>query len=109
MHPTRIAVDHPAITKTWVDSGYKVKAVEHGATLGIDVDVVPTPGQGRGFQVVPRRWVVERFFGWIMMHRRLARDYETKPEHSEAMIHIAMIDNLSRRATGENTITWHKP
>jgi hypothetical protein len=44
-----------------------------------------------------------------MMHRRLARDYETKPEHSEAMIRIAMIDNLARRATGENAITWHNP
>ncbi len=106
---TRIAADHPTISKAWVDSGYKVKAVEHGATLGIDVDVVPTPAQGRGFRVVPRRWVAERFFGWIMMHRRLVRDYETKPEHSEAMIRIAMIDNLARRATGENTITWHNP
>ena len=106
---TQVAADHPTISKAWVDSGYKVKAVEHGATLGIDVDIVPTPSQGRGFQVIPRRWVVERFFGWIMMHRRLARDYETKPEHSAAMIRIAMIDNLARRATGENVITWHNP
>lgn len=104
---TRIAADIPTITKAWVDSGYKVKAVEHGAALGIDVDVVPTPSQGRGFQVIPRRWPVERTFGWIMMHRRLARDYETKPEHSESMIRLAMIDNLARRATGESTITWH--
>jgi transposase len=36
-------------------------------------------------------------FRWIMMHRRLARDYETKPEHSEAMIRLAAIDNLARR------------
>jgi transposase len=75
--------------------------------LGIDVDVVPTPSQGRGFQVIPPRWVVEWLFGWIMMHRRLARDYETKPEHSEAMIRTAMIDNLAHRATGENAINQH--
>jgi transposase len=59
--------------------------------------------------VVPRRWVVERSFGWIMMHRRLARDYETKPAHSESMIHIAMISNLAKRATDETFIIWHNP
>lgn len=41
-----------------------------------------------------------------MLHRRLARDYETLPESSEAMIHLAMIDNVSRRITGETTPTW---
>lgn len=40
------------------------------------------------------------------MHRRLARDYETKPEHSESMIRIAPIANLAKRATGESTPTW---
>jgi transposase len=41
-----------------------------------------------------------------MLHRRLARDYEARPDRSEAMIHIAMIDLMSRRLTGENTPTW---
>ncbi|KJY28306.1 IS5 family transposase [Streptomyces sp. NRRL S-495] len=106
---SRLAATHPAITKAWVDTGYKTQAVEHGAKLGIDVDVVPRNAQVKGFSVVPRRWVVERSFGWIMMHRRLARDYETKPEHSESMIRLAMISNLAKRATGESTITWHNP
>ncbi|MGR8007611.1 IS5 family transposase [Streptomyces hypolithicus] len=106
---TRIALDHPAITKAWVDTGYKTQAIEHGAALGIDVDVVPRNTQVKGFSVVPRRWVVERTFGWIMMHRRLARDYETKPAHSESMIRLAMISNLLKRATGESTITWQNP
>jgi hypothetical protein len=44
-----------------------------------------------------------------MMHRRLARDYETKPARSESMIRLAMISNLLKRATGESTITWHNP
>ncbi|KOV35301.1 transposase [Streptomyces sp. XY431] len=106
---SRLAATHPAVTKAWVDTGYKTQAVEHGAKLGIDVDVVPRNAQVKGFSVVPRRWVVERSFGWIMMHRRLARDYETKPEHSESMIRLAMISNLAKRATGESTITWHNP
>jgi transposase len=46
---------------------------------------------------LPRRWVVERTFGWINKHRRCVRDYETLPEHHEAMVHIAMIMTMSRR------------
>lgn len=60
----------------------------------------------RGFHVVKRRWVVERSIGWIMMHRRLARDYETLTASSEAVIHIASVDNLARRITDEITPTW---
>ncbi len=41
-----------------------------------------------------------------MLHRRLARDYETNPARSRAIIHWAMIDNMSRRLTGESTPTW---
>ncbi|MFJ3554102.1 transposase, partial [Streptomyces sp. NPDC090114] len=63
------------------------------------------PGQ-KGFKVIPRRWVVERTFGWLMNHRRLARDYETHPHRSEAMIRIAMIDLMSRRLTRESTPNW---
>ncbi|MEU1287714.1 transposase, partial [Kitasatospora sp. NPDC005856] len=60
----------------------------------------------RGFVVQPRRWVVERSFGWLMNHRRLARDYEALPERSEAMVHVAMIALMTRRLTGETTPTW---
>ncbi|MFH8737956.1 transposase, partial [Streptomyces sp. NPDC017964] len=60
----------------------------------------------RGFHVVKRRWVVERSIGWIMLHRRLARDYETLTTSSEAMIHVASIDNLAKRITDETTPTW---
>lgn len=80
--------------------------IEHGAALGIDVEVVPRKSQTRGFHVVKRRWVVERSLGWLMQRRRLARDYETLPVSSETMIHIAAIDNLTKRITGETTPTW---
>ncbi|GAA3892766.1 hypothetical protein GCM10023084_51980 [Streptomyces lacrimifluminis] len=55
----QIAAGHPTITKAWVATGYKTQAIEHGATLGIDVDAVPRNTQIKGFSVVPRRWVVE--------------------------------------------------
>jgi transposase len=97
---------HPTITKAWVDTGFKNTVVEHGARLGIDVEVVSRDAEKRGFYVVKRRWVVERSLGWLMLHRRLARDYETLPASSEAMIHLATIDNLTRRITDETTQTW---
>jgi len=97
---------YPTITKSWVDTGFKKALVEHAAKLGIDVEVVDKNPGTRGFHVLKRRWVVERSIGWIMMHRRLARDYETLPVSSEAMIHIASIDNLARRITDETTPTW---
>jgi transposase len=100
---------HPTLTKTWVDAGFKVKTVEHGATLGVDVDVVTKDPQVKGFSVVKRRWVVERTIGWLMQHRRLARDYETRPSNSEAMITLAMIDNFARRLTDETTPSWRNP
>ncbi len=45
----------------------------------------------KGFQVLPRRWVVERTLGWLGRYRRLSKDYECLPTSSEAMVHIAMI------------------
>ncbi|MER5842790.1 IS5 family transposase [Streptomyces prasinus] len=104
-----VAADHPAIRKVWVDGGYRKHFVEHAATLGIDLEITArTPG-ARGFTPIPKRWTVKRTYGWLMLHRRLARDYETLPARSEAMIHIAMADLMARRITGENTISWRDP
>ena len=50
-----------------------------------------------GFQVLPKRWVVERTFGWLMFNRRLVKDYEEKTEHSEAFIQMAMIRLMVRK------------
>lgn len=97
---------YPTISKTWADTGFKNAVIEHGAQLGIDVEVVNRNPETRGFHVVKRRWVVERSIGWIMMHRRLTRDYETLTTSSEAMIHVASIDNLTKRITDETTPTW---
>lgn len=57
---------------------------------------------------MPRRWVVERTIGRLMFHRRLARDYETLDQGSEAMTQIAMIDNVSKRITDETPPTWRQ-
>ena len=80
---------YPTLAKTWVDAGFKTQVVEHGARLGVDVEVVTKDPQIKGFSVVKRRWVVERTLGWLMHHRRLVRDYEARPDHSASMITIA--------------------
>ena len=63
----------------------------------------------RGFTPIPKRWAVERTYGWLMLHRRLARDYETLSVRSEARIHIAMTELMARRLTGEATVSWRDP
>ena len=84
----------------WVDGGYA------GATFAnwvkelrpkLAVEVVKRSDPTAGFKVLPRRWVVERTFGWLMHHRRLARDYETSETSAEAWIFIAMIRIQLRR------------
>ncbi len=65
--------------------------------LHLVVEVVRKhPGQST-FEVLPRRWVVERTFAWISKHRRTVRDYERLPAHHEAMVKWAMIAVMTRR------------
>lgn len=105
----QVAAEHSAIRKVWVDGGYRQHLVEHAATLGIDMEITArTPGT-RGFTPILKRWAVERTYGWLMFHRRLARDCETLPGRSEAMIHLAMTDLMARRLTDETTISWRDP
>jgi transposase len=103
---SRVAVSCPAVTAGWADSGYKNDFLAHAASCGISFEVVAKPEGQKGFVPLPRRWAVERTLGWLMLHRRLARDYETLPERSVTMIHWAMTDLMSRRLTGESTPTW---
>ncbi|MFE7111430.1 IS5 family transposase [Streptomyces sp. NPDC057575] len=106
---SQAAANHPGLRKVWVDGGYHQHFVEHAATLGIDMEITTrTPGT-RGFTPIPKRWAVERTYGWLMLHRRLARDYETLPARSEAVIHLAMTDLMARRLTGETTVSWRDP
>lgn len=65
--------------------------------------------QTRGFTPLPKRWVVEQTYGTLMLHRRLARDYETRPESAESMIYWSMTDNLTRRLAGTATASWREP
>jgi transposase len=93
----------------WADSGYDGKplATWIKAVAAITLEVVKRTAP-HSFQVVRRRWVVERTFGWLMRYRRLARDYERRTENHEAMIYWAtvliMTKRLARYETGQPPI-----
>ena len=61
------------------------------------LQIVPRRPNPHAFEVLPRRWVVERTFAWISRHRRTVRDYERLPASHETMVYWAMIIIMSRR------------
>lgn len=70
-----------SVEVAFVDQGYTGEKADQAAqAAGIDLIVVRLPEAKRGFVLLPRRWVVERSFGWLARFRRLARDYERLPE-----------------------------
>ena len=84
----------------WVDGGYCGEAFAQwvkGRRSKLKVEVVRRSDKVKGFRVLPRRWVVERTFGWLMRQRRLVRDYETTAASAQAWIYIAMIRIQLRR------------
>ncbi|MYQ79898.1 IS5/IS1182 family transposase [Streptomyces sp. SID4923] len=105
----QVAAEHPSIGKVWVDDGYRQYLVEHAATLGINMEITARKSGTRGFTQIPTRWAVERTYGWLMLNRRLAHDCETLPIRPEALLQLAMTSLMTRRLTGENTISWRAP
>ena len=82
----------------WADGGYAGQLVEWARLFGPwTLEIVKRNDDLAGFHVLPRRWVVERTFGWLGRYRRLSKDYEQLPENSEAMILLAMTNLMSRR------------
>ena len=77
----RLASRFPSITLVWADGGY-ANAIDNSMlawakeNLGLLLEIIKRSDDVKGFQVLPRRWVVERTFGWLVRNRRLARDYE---------------------------------
>jgi hypothetical protein len=89
-----------------VDAGFKNAVTQHGAALGIEVETVRRDPQTKGFAPLPKRWVIEQVYGALMLHRRLARDYERLTASAESMVYWSMADNMTRRLTGTATTTW---
>lgn len=90
----------PRLKKLWADGQYTGELITWAKeTLGITLEVVRRSDDLKGFVVLPRRWVVERTFAWLGRYKRLAKDYELNPLHSESLIYVAMTQLLLRRLT----------
>ena len=88
----------PRLQLIWADGAYGGKLVQWARTVGgWTLELVRRPAQQHTFQVLPRRWVVERTFGWLNLQRRLSKDYEALCETTETWIHISMTGILLRR------------
>jgi putative transposase len=87
---------YPRVRLLWADGGYRGKLV-HWVTPVCHWTLTIVTQRGTGFQLLPKRWIVERTFAWLVRFRRLSKDYEFLTETSEAMIQVAMIDLMVRR------------
>lgn len=85
----------------WADGGYLgalVGWVKQLRPFGkLKLEIVRRSDPAKGFKVLPKRWIVERTFGWLCKSRRLCRDYEVRMDHSESMVRICMIRLMLKR------------
>ena len=88
----------PRLKLIWADAGYSGQLVDWVSSVcGWILEIVKRSDDVKGFQVLPRRWGVERTFGWLGRYRRLSKDYEGLTESSQALIYAAMIHIMVRR------------
>jgi transposase len=101
----RYAARYPELRLLWDDSHYGGElSAETEATYGGSVTVVSKPEGQAGFLPLPRRWVVERFFGWITRGRRLVRAYERNPASSEAWVHLASVHRMLKHLAPDQSL-----
>jgi putative transposase len=82
----------------WADGGYAGKLIAWvNEQCSWNLEIVKRSDDVKGFKVLPKRWIVERTFGWFNHYRRLSKDYEYDPLTSENMIYVAMINLMVRR------------
>lgn len=88
----------PRLELVWADGAYQGSLEAFAADeVGLWLVIVPKLVGQKTFVVLPKRWIVERTFAWLVRCRRLRTDYETDPSTSEAWIRLAMIHLMLRR------------
>jgi transposase len=91
-----------SVELAYVDQGYTGDDPEgDAASYGIHLEVVKLPEAKKGFVLLPRRWVVERSFGWMARFRRLARDYERLSETLKGLHYVAFSFLMLHKAAPE--------
>ena len=91
---------HPFLRKLFADGGYQGPKFEaaHKKILPLLVtEIVKRSDQAKGFEILPRRWVVERTFAWLGRCRRLAKDFENLTRNALAFTHLASIRLMVRK------------
>ena len=83
----------------WADGAYASLVEKVRKSFGWKLEIVLRSDTARGFVVLPRRWVVERTFGWFGRYRRLARDFEHTTSSSETLVYIASVRRILKSAT----------
>ncbi len=92
---------HPFLRKLFADGGYhgpKFKVAQKKILLLLVTEIVKRSDQAKGFEVIPRRWVVERTFAWLGRCRRLAKDFENLTRNALAFIRLASIRLMVRNS-----------
>jgi transposase len=104
----RLRFAMPSVVTVFADGGYAGRLVVYARqVLRVAVEVVKKPADQVGFAVLPRRWVVERTLGWMVLCRRLRCDYERRTDTAEAMTKWVMIGIMTRRlAPGPGRRPW---
>ena len=94
------AVVFPRLAVVWADNKYRNKALDAwlAGQSRLRVEVTSRPEGKKGFDPLPKRWVVEQTFGCLLRWRRLVRDFERLPETSAAMVKLSSIHRMARRA-----------
>jgi transposase len=94
----QVADAHHLLELIWADGGYTGGLIEHCFTaLALVLAIVKRSDDQKGFVVLPKRWIVERFFAHLMRTRRLVRDYERRTSTAEAMVYWSTTLLMTRR------------
>src|SRR5262249_42665221 len=88
----------PRLQVIWADGAYTAVTAWVRQQFGWLLTTILRPTGVKGYVHLPKRWIVERTFGWLGRYRRLSKDYEHNPRSSEAWIYLAMIHRMSRYA-----------
>ena len=98
----KVRFNSPRLKKLWADGGYagELESWVHRFT-GWESEIVRRNDAARGFTVLPKRWIVERTFGWLSRYRRLSKDYEFFTQTGENLIYMAMINLMLHRLAPE--------
>ncbi len=95
----------PRLQLIWADGGYRGQLVDWvKSTFNWLLEIVKRPDDQVGFVPLPRRWVVERTFGWLGRYRRLSKDYERLPQTTQSLIYAAMTHLMLRRLARKSSV-----